>query len=74
MTTALASDADITAEVERFIARTKMPVTKFGRQAVGDPNLVSNLREGRELRRVTAGKVRTFMAEYRPAPVEAEAA
>jgi 2,4-dienoyl-CoA reductase-like NADH-dependent reductase (Old Yellow Enzyme family) len=57
---------DIAAEVERFIARTGLPVTSFGRQAVGDANLVANLRAGRELRRATEARVRTFMASYRP--------
>jgi hypothetical protein len=49
------------AEVERFLRKTGMAQTAFGDQALGDPNLVSNLRGGRELRHRTLLKVRAFM-------------
>lgn len=35
------------AEVEGFLSRSGMAPTRFGQDAVGDPNLVRNLREGR---------------------------
>ena len=37
-------------EVERFLRRTGMPATKFGRLAVNDPRFVIGLRNGREPR------------------------
>jgi hypothetical protein len=35
------------AEIERFLAATGMAPSAFGRAAVADPNLVSDLRAGR---------------------------
>lgn len=35
-------------EVEKFLRRSGMPPTRFGRLAVNDPRLVSDLRNGRE--------------------------
>lgn len=35
------------AEVEGFLSRSGMAPTRFGQDAVGDPNLIRNLREGR---------------------------
>jgi hypothetical protein len=52
------------AEVERFLRKTGMAQTAFGDQALGDPNLVSNLRGGRELRYKTFLKVRAFMSAH----------
>ena len=37
-------------KIERFLAQTGMPVTKFGRLAAHDPRLVGDLRNGREVR------------------------
>ena len=34
-------------KIEKFIRRTNMPQTKFGRLAAGDPRLVTDLRQGR---------------------------
>lgn len=67
MNTTLASDADILRSIEAFRRRHSIPVTTFGRLAVGDANLIANLKDGRELRRATEARVRKFMAEYRPA-------
>ncbi|MCT8002674.1 hypothetical protein NZL82_12385 [Sphingomonas sanguinis] len=44
--------------IERYLKDSQMPETKFGRLAVNDPRLVSDLRKGREpgsemIRRVT---------------------
>jgi hypothetical protein len=52
---------NLLAEVEKFLRKTGMAQTAFGDQALGDPNLVSNLRCGRELRYCTLLKVRAFM-------------
>lgn len=45
--------------IERYLKTSHMPETKFGRMAVNDPRLVSDLRRGREpgpemIRRVSA--------------------
>ena len=36
------------AEVEAFLKRSEMKPTTFGKSAVGDPNFVRDLREGRK--------------------------
>ena len=51
-------------KVERFLGRTEMPPTKFGRLAVNDPRLVSDLRNGRELRPGTVARVDRFLREF----------
>lgn len=48
--------------VECFLKASKMPRTKFGRLAVNDPRLVGDLRNGRELRPRTLGRVEAFLA------------
>lgn len=49
-------------EIERFLWRTKMPATKFGRLAVGDPRLVGDLRNGREPRAKLVARIEAFLA------------
>lgn len=39
-----------------------MPATKFGRLAIGDPRLVRDLRNGRELRPLTEARLEAFLA------------
>ena len=41
--------AELVGKIEAFIARHDMAVTRFGRDAVGDPNLLSDLRDGKRL-------------------------
>jgi hypothetical protein len=55
--------------VETFLATSGLKVSEFGRQAVGDPSFVSNLRRGRTPTLVTADRVMAFIAQ-----LEAEAA
>lgn len=61
---------DIIAEVESFLAKHKISDWRFGELAVNDRHFVRQLRTGREPRRGTVARVRTFMATYRAAPVE----
>ncbi len=49
--------------IEKFLRRTDMPVTRFGRLALGDPRLVTDMRNGRELRARTEARVRAFIAQ-----------
>ena len=52
-------------EIERFLRRTGMAPTTFGQGAVGDPNLVDDLRRGRELRFRTVLKIQAFLNQQR---------
>ena len=51
-------------DVSAFLMRNRMPESRFGDLALGDPAFVRNLRNGREPRAVTAAKVRVFMARW----------
>ncbi|WP_066558973.1 hypothetical protein [Croceicoccus bisphenolivorans] len=51
-------------EIEKFLRRTGMPATKFGRLAVRDPRLVLDMRNGREPRRRMVIRVEHFMNTY----------
>lgn len=54
-------------KIEKFLRRTDMPATKFGRMALGDPGLVRDLRNGRELRAPTVARLESFLAEQEAA-------
>jgi hypothetical protein len=47
--------------IERHLRMRRMTPTRFGREAVGDPNLISQLRDGRELRTATAQRVVDYL-------------
>jgi len=49
--------------IDRVLRNTSMPQTRFGREAVGDPNLVRQLREGRQLRPRTVSRVLDYLSE-----------
>lgn len=49
-------------KIEKFLRRTKMPASKFGRLAVNDPRLVHDLRNGRELGTRIASRLEAFLA------------
>ena len=49
------------AAVEEFLERTGFKPTEFGRQAVGDPSLVLNLRRGRSPTLATVDRILAFM-------------
>jgi hypothetical protein len=48
-------------EVEKFIRRSDIAPTRFGREAVGDPRCVFDLRRGRDPRPRTIARVRAFL-------------
>lgn len=54
-------------KIEKFLRATDMPATKFGRLALGDPRLVGDLRNGRELRPGTEARIEAFLAAQREA-------
>ncbi|MEL0022285.1 MAG: hypothetical protein VW709_20670 [Rickettsiales bacterium] len=49
--------------VEEFLERTGFKPTEFGRQSVGDPSLVLNLRRGRSPTLATADRILAFIRE-----------
>ncbi|MDZ7894256.1 MAG: hypothetical protein U5M50_04390 [Sphingobium sp.] len=51
--------------IEIFLARTGMPPTRFGRNAVRDPRLVLDMRNGREARDATRRRVLRYIETYR---------
>jgi 2,4-dienoyl-CoA reductase-like NADH-dependent reductase (Old Yellow Enzyme family) len=57
----------ILRRIEAYMRQHHMPPTRFGREALGDPNLVAQLRDGRELRSRTEQRVLDYLAR-REAP------
>ncbi|MBX9796911.1 hypothetical protein [Sphingomonas sp.] len=53
-------------KVEKFLRRTGMPPTSFGRAVVNDPRLVRDLRLGREPRAATVARIEAFIASREP--------
>jgi hypothetical protein len=51
-------------QIERFLHKTGMPWTKFGRLATRDPRFVEDLRNGRIPRPATESRVEHFMNTY----------
>ena len=47
--------------IDAYLRRTRTPPTRFGRDAVGDPNFLFNLRDGREPRPNTVKRVLSFI-------------
>ena len=47
--------------IERYIKARRIPPTRFGRDAMHDPWLVSDLRDGRELRPATAARLTAYL-------------
>ena len=48
-------------KVERFLKASSIPATRFGREAMGDPRFVFDLRNGREPRASTIDRVLAFL-------------
>lgn len=53
---------DLLRAIERFLRRTGMSPSRFGRAAAGDPRFVHDLRLGREPRASTEARIRAFIA------------
>ena len=53
--------------VEEHLKRHRMPPSRFGREAVGDPRFVFDLRRGRETRAATARRVIDYLERQAPA-------
>ena len=48
--------------IDAYLRRTKISATRFGREAVRDPNFVLDLRAGRKPRRPVEQRVIAFLA------------
>lgn len=53
------------SQIEGHLRRTRMAPTRFGRDAVGDPKFVLQLRDGREPRKKTIERVMRYLYEHR---------
>jgi hypothetical protein len=51
----------ILRDVEKFLRKNGTPPTRFGREAVGDPRFVFDLRNGRDPRPQTVERIRAFL-------------
>lgn len=52
------------SRIERHLKATRTPPTRFGRDALGDPCFVFELRDGREPRPKTVKRVNAYLDEY----------
>lgn len=52
--------------IERYLRVSGTPPTRFGRDAVGDPRFVLDLRNGREPRLGTCARVFAYLADREP--------
>lgn len=48
-------------EVEKYLRRNETAPTRFGREVVGDPRFVFDLRNGRDPRPATVARVMAFL-------------
>lgn len=51
----------IRRRVEKYLRRTRTAPTRFGREVLGDPRFVFDLRNGREPREETVARVRAWL-------------
>lgn len=51
--------------IEEFMKERRVPPARFGRDAVGDPCFVFDLRDGREPRRRTIARVNAYLQAAR---------
>lgn len=61
------------SDIEAFLSSTGMSPAKFGKDVLGDPNFVRNLRTGRSPSLRTAERVISFISE-KTAAAQSEAA
>jgi len=52
-------------EVEKFLNHKNISAARFGRDAMGDPRFVFDLRNGREPRARTVNRIRSFLEQAR---------
>lgn len=47
--------------IERYLRRSRMPPTRFGREVLRDPRLVHDMRRGREPRLRNAARIVAYL-------------
>lgn len=65
--------AEFASEIESFLAASGLSASQFGKQAVGDPNFVGDLRRGRSPSLRTVSRVQAFMEKHRQPDVAGSA-
>lgn len=53
----------VLGKIERYLRKTEMPPTRFGRLAVNDPRLVGDMRKGREPGQRVVARIEAFLAQ-----------
>jgi hypothetical protein len=53
----------VLGKIERYLRKTEMPPTRFGRLAVNDPRLVGDMRKGREPGPRVLARIEAFLAQ-----------
>ncbi len=51
-------------EIQAFLKRHQMAPSRFGRDAMGDPNFVATLSESRDVKSLTIEYLRKWIADY----------
>lgn len=54
----------VVGRVRRYLDRTGMPPTSFGRATINDPRLVDDLLNGRQPRAGTVARIDAFIATH----------
>ena len=54
-------DMDLRLRIETYLKRSGTPPTRFGREVLGDPGFVSDLRAGREPRPGTCRRIAEWL-------------
>jgi len=62
------SSAPLLAEINSFLAESRMSASYFGKRAAGNSELVDRLSRGKTITLQTAERVRAFMAARRNQP------
>lgn len=53
----------VLGKIERYLRKTEMPPTRFGRLAVNDPRLVGDMRKGREPGPRLVARIEAFLTQ-----------
>lgn len=58
------SNEDFVREIEKFLEKTGMSCSAFGKKAKGDPCFYSRIKDGMEVKESGKKKVLDFMSKY----------
>lgn len=50
--------------IERFLRRTRMTPTRFGREVARDPRLIKDMRNGRELGPRMVARIEAYLIQH----------